>query len=72
MADDFTIFSGTANSNLAEAIASELVYKRLTKTSLLGNCAIERFPDGEISVQLNESPLLVRLCARQKRFAHYL
>ena len=47
MADDFTIFAGTANPALAKAIASELGV-------LLGACAVERFPDGETSIRLDE------------------
>lgn len=44
---DFTIFAGTANSELAEAVARELGVR-------LGACAVERFPDGETSVRLEE------------------
>jgi ribose-phosphate pyrophosphokinase len=44
---DFTIFSGSANRNLANAIVQLLQIP-------LGECAIERFPDGEISVCLGE------------------
>jgi len=43
----FTIFSGTANPALAAAIADELGVQ-------LGACAIDRFPDGEMAVQLLE------------------
>lgn len=45
MGDDFIIFAGTANQALAEKIAFELGVG-------LGNCLIERFPDGELSVRL--------------------
>lgn len=44
----FTIFAGTANAALAEAIAREL-------GSDLGDCAIDRFPDGEVTARLLES-----------------
>ena len=47
MAGGFTIFAGTANAGLAEAVARELGVR-------LGACAIERFPDGETSVRLDE------------------
>jgi ribose-phosphate pyrophosphokinase len=47
MKNSFMIFSGTANTPLAAAIASELGVQ-------LGACAIDRFPDGEVSVQLGE------------------
>lgn len=47
MTDDFTIFAGTANSELAGAIARELGIG-------LGACAVERFPDSEVSVRLDE------------------
>jgi phosphoribosylpyrophosphate synthetase len=43
----FTIFTGTANSALAAAIARQLGVQ-------LGACAIDRFPDGEVAVQLLE------------------
>ena len=48
MTDNFVLFSGTANPNLGEAVAAELGVR-------LGACAIERFPDGELSVRLDES-----------------
>ena len=44
---DFTIFSGSANRNLANSIVQLLQMP-------LGECLIERFPDGEISVCLGE------------------
>ncbi len=47
MTDYFTIFAGTANPELARRVARELGVP-------LGECTIERFPDGEISVRLNE------------------
>lgn len=47
MTEHFTIFSGTANPDLAIAIANQLGVR-------LGACAVQRFPDGEISVRLNE------------------
>lgn len=45
---EFVIFAGTANPELAAAIAADL-------GMLLGACAIDRFPDGETSIQLQES-----------------
>jgi ribose-phosphate pyrophosphokinase len=48
MADDFLIFGGSANPQLAAAIARNMGVR-------LGGCAVERFPDGELSVQLHES-----------------
>lgn len=44
-ARDFIIFSGTANTSLAEEIARELNVR-------LGECSVGRFPDGEVGVQL--------------------
>jgi ribose-phosphate pyrophosphokinase len=46
--DDFIIFAGSANRRLAEKIAAELGVR-------LGDCRIERFPDGELFVRLGES-----------------
>ena len=46
MMNAFTLFAGTANPALAAGIACELDVR-------LGACAIERFPDGEISVRLD-------------------
>ena len=43
----FSLFTGTANPTLAKAIAGELKVP-------LGQCTVERFPDGELSVRLNE------------------
>lgn len=43
MTADFKLFAGTANPQLAQTVADELGIN-------LGNCAVERFPDGEISV----------------------
>jgi ribose-phosphate pyrophosphokinase len=45
---EFIIFAGTANPGLAAAIAAE-------QGMLPGACSIERFPDGESSVQLLEA-----------------
>ncbi len=42
------IFAGTANPPLAAAIARELGTR-------LGDCSVERFPDGELTVRLHES-----------------
>ena len=47
MADEFIIFTGTANSRLAVNVAREVGVQ-------LGARAVERFPDGEISVRLDE------------------
>jgi ribose-phosphate pyrophosphokinase len=48
MPSDFVIFAGTANRTLAAEVAREL-------GTQLGACAIEHFPDGEVSVRLDES-----------------
>ncbi|HXF91448.1 MAG TPA: ribose-phosphate pyrophosphokinase [Nitrospiraceae bacterium] len=48
MSREFVVLAGTANPELAAAVAADLGL-------LPGACAIERFPDGEISVQLQES-----------------
>ena len=48
MAEDFTVFTGTANPNLATAVAHELGVRP-------GSRNIEKFPDGEISIRLDES-----------------
>ena len=48
MKDAATIFAGTANPDLARGVARELGVR-------LGACAVERFPDGEVSVRLEES-----------------
>lgn len=45
---DFTIFAGTANPELARRIAAELSVEP-------AGCEIERFPDGELTVRLQES-----------------
>jgi ribose-phosphate pyrophosphokinase len=45
---EFVIFAGTANPDLTAAIAADL-------GMFPGACAIERFPDGETSVQLLEA-----------------
>jgi ribose-phosphate pyrophosphokinase len=47
MSDSFLIFAGTASPDLAKSVASELGVK-------LGACEVERFPDGETSVRLDE------------------
>jgi ribose-phosphate pyrophosphokinase len=47
MMKPFSLFAGTANPKLAKAIASQLKVP-------LGQCTVERFPDGEMSVRLNE------------------
>jgi len=47
MTDELTIFAGTANPDLAQKVARELGVS-------LGACAVERFPDGETSVRLDE------------------
>lgn len=43
----FAIFSGSANPALAGAVARRL-------DTPLGDCSIERFPDGEVSIRLGE------------------
>lgn len=48
MHHEFIVFAGTANPALAQAVARELGVR-------LGDCSVERFPDGEISVRLLES-----------------
>jgi ribose-phosphate pyrophosphokinase len=47
MTDDFVIFAGTANAELALSITRELGVR-------LGACEVEQFPDGETSVRLDE------------------
>jgi ribose-phosphate pyrophosphokinase len=44
----FTILPGTAHPDLAAAVAREL-------STRLGKCRVERFPDGELSVRLEET-----------------
>jgi ribose-phosphate pyrophosphokinase len=46
--NEFTIFSGTANPALAQLIAHQL-------GSRVGHCVVERYPDGEVAVQILES-----------------
>lgn len=46
--EHFILFAGTANPELAKAIAQQLNIP-------LGECVSERFPDGEIAVRLLES-----------------
>ena len=48
MDHEFTVFAGTANPELAIAIARHLGVSA-------GACTIDRFPDGEVAVQLLES-----------------
>lgn len=48
MGEEFTIFAGTANPLMAEAVAAGLGVR-------LGACSVERFPDGEVAVRLEES-----------------
>jgi len=48
MADDFIIFAGTANRRLAENIAVEIGVR-------LGDASVEHFPDGELSIRLDET-----------------
>lgn len=48
MITGYVIFGGTANPRLAEAVAREMGVE-------LGACAVERFPDGELTVRLEES-----------------
>lgn len=45
---EFSIFAGPAHRSLAHAIAGDL-------GKPLGACAIERFPDGEVSVRIEET-----------------
>jgi ribose-phosphate pyrophosphokinase len=47
MTDGFVIFAGTANAELAAGVARSLGVR-------LGACEVERFPDGETSVRLDE------------------
>ncbi|HHP7230055.1 MAG TPA: ribose-phosphate diphosphokinase [Xenococcaceae cyanobacterium] len=44
----FKLFAGTANPDLAKAVADRFGIN-------LSHCAVSRFPDGEISIQLEES-----------------
>jgi len=48
MREDFVIFSGTANQVLASSVACALGVP-------LGERVIQRFPDGEVAVRLNQS-----------------
>jgi len=48
MAHDYYLFAGSANPALARSIAAELGVQP-------GACAVDRFPDGEVSVRLDES-----------------
>jgi ribose-phosphate pyrophosphokinase len=47
MNNSFTIFAGRANVALATSVAVEM-------GAPLGSCSVERFPDGELSVRLDE------------------
>jgi ribose-phosphate pyrophosphokinase len=47
MINSFTIFAGRANVALATSVAVEMGAR-------LGACSVERFPDGELSVRLDE------------------
>ena len=47
MRTDFTLLAGTANPALATAITAELGVRP-------GACTVERFPDGETAVRLDE------------------
>src|SRR5256885_15424257 len=47
MADDFIIFNGTANPELAVRVADELGIR-------LGASLVERFPDGEVWLRLDD------------------
>jgi ribose-phosphate pyrophosphokinase len=47
MSPEFTIFAGTANPALATAIAFELGVD-------VGACTVDRFPDGEVAVEIRE------------------
>jgi ribose-phosphate pyrophosphokinase len=46
--DEFTIFTGRANPALARTIACELGVQ-------IGTCVVDRFPDGNVAVELLES-----------------
>jgi ribose-phosphate pyrophosphokinase len=46
--DEFTIFTGTANPALARTIACQLGVQ-------IGMCVVDRFPDGNVAVELLES-----------------
>ena len=48
MRNEFTIFSGSANPTLAATIAREL-------GSQVGACVVDRYPDGDVAVQLLDS-----------------
>jgi ribose-phosphate pyrophosphokinase len=45
---DFILFTGNANPLLAALVADQLDVR-------MGDCTVQRFPDGEVSVSLNES-----------------
>ena len=46
--NEFMIFGGTANPNLGAAIAREL-------GTGIGACVVDRYPDGDVAVQLLET-----------------
>ena len=48
MGDEFTIFTGSANPALARNIACELGVR-------IGRCVVDRFPDGNVAMELLES-----------------
>ena len=48
MGDEFAIFTGTANPALARNIACELGVR-------IGRCVVDRFPDGNVAMELLES-----------------
>ena len=48
MHSELTIFTGNANASLAATIAREL-------NAQLGSCVIDRYPDGDVAVQLLDS-----------------
>ena len=48
MHSELTIFTGNANPSLAATIAREL-------NAQLGSCVIDRYPDGDVAVQLLDS-----------------
>jgi len=45
---ELTIFTGNANASLAATMAREL-------NAQLGSCVIDRYPDGDVAVQLLDS-----------------
>jgi ribose-phosphate pyrophosphokinase len=55
VSQDFTIFASTANPALSGAVAREL---GLSESA----CSIDRFPDGEVEVQLSRSVRRKEVC----------